>query len=63
MSKEREEKSKQKIENLHTEIKHLTAINEQGQSASNYKNEKINELQTLKDDLKKGKIKYFDNKL
>jgi hypothetical protein len=28
MSREREEKSKQKIENLHTEIKHLQAINE-----------------------------------
>ena len=27
-SKDREEKSKQKIENLHTEIKHLTALNE-----------------------------------
>lgn len=30
LSKEREEKGKAKIENLHTEIKHLTEMNEKG---------------------------------
>lgn len=37
------------------EIKHLQAINEQGQNANAFKNEKINELQSIKEKLKEGK--------
>jgi len=47
VSREREDKSKQRIENLHTEIKHLTAINEQGNSMAMYKNETVLELQEM----------------
>ena len=38
------------------EIKHLQAINEQGQNANALKNEKINELQSIKEKLKEGKV-------
>jgi len=44
ISRDRDEKSKQRIENLHSEIQHLAAINEQGNNMTLYKNETMLEF-------------------
>lgn len=53
LSKEREDKAKQKIENLHAEIKHLNGLLEQGNSLSSGQNNTVQELIALKDELTK----------
>ncbi len=53
--KERDEKSKQKIENLYSEIKHLRGLIDQGNSISAGQNSTVNELITQKDTLVREK--------
>lgn len=43
-SREREERNKSKIENLHSEIKHLKGLIDQGNSISAGQNNTVNEL-------------------
>lgn len=52
-SKTREDKLKAKIESLTAEIKHLNSLVEQGNALAS-QTSKIQELQTLKDELTKG---------
>lgn len=53
LSKEREDKAKQKIENLQAEIKHLNSLLEKGNSLSSGQSNTVQELMTLKDELTK----------
>ena len=51
-SRDREEKSKSRIEKLQTEIKHLTQLNETSNNPNMYKNDTAERLTKLRDDLK-----------
>lgn len=53
LSKEREDKAKQKIENLQAEIKHLNSLLEKGNNLSSGQNNTVSELMQLKDELTK----------
>lgn len=53
LSKEREDKAKQKIENLQSEIKHLNSLLEKGNSLSSGQTNTVQELMSLKDELTK----------
>lgn len=55
MSKEREEKSKQKIENLHAEIHHLNQLIERGAAASSGPTTTVHDLLIAKEELTKEK--------
>ena len=56
LSKDREEKSKQKIENLHAEIKHLNTLIEQGNSLSSGQNNTVHDLLNMKEQVMKGNL-------
>lgn len=56
LSRDREEKSKQKIENLHAEIKHLNTLIDQGNSLSSGQNNTVHDLLNMKEQLMKGEF-------
>ena len=56
LSRDREEKSKQKIENLHAEIKHLNTLIDQGNSLSSGQNNTVHDLLNMKEQLMKGRV-------
>lgn len=53
LSKEREERNKQKIENLHSEIRHLQSLIDQGNNISSGQSNTVNELLLVKEELTK----------
>ncbi len=55
VSRDREEKSKQKIENLTSEIKHLSSLLEQDNNMNSGQNTTVQELLNFKEELIKGK--------
>ena len=54
LAKEREEKSKNKIENLNTEMKHLQTLIQEGSSLSSGQTNTVHELIIEKEELEKG---------
>lgn len=59
LSRDREEKSKQKIENLHAEIKHLNTLIDQGNSLSSGQNNTVHDLLNMKEQLMKGFLCFY----
>ena len=57
LSREREEKNKQKVDNLQAEVKHLVSIIELGQQNNSSQNIAVDKLIKLRDELAKSRDK------